>query len=128
MSVGKRLKQMRKERGMTQTDLGNILGMTKGAVQKYESGQLRNFKAETVKTLSEYFGLPPIYFMYDELPTMDELSIRELISMSLGDQFSIFLEDLKELNPDGVRKVVEYCSDMVMIDKYRNDEGRMWKL
>lgn len=128
MSIGDRLRKMRKERGMTQSDLGNLLGMTKGAIQKYECGRLKNFKPETVKILSEHFGLPPVYFLYDDMPNMDELNVREMITISLGDQFSTFLEDLKELNLEGTRKVLEYCSDLTLIDKYRKDEGRMRRL
>lgn len=127
MTVGERLKRMRQERGMTQSDLGRILGMTKGAIQKYESGQLRNFKADTVKILTEYFGVPPVFFIYDEIPTMDELNSKELVQAVVGDQFASFLEDLEALNEEGARKVMEYCSDLALVDKYRKDEGRTLK-
>lgn len=128
MTIGERLKRLRQERGMTQSDLGNLLGMTKGAIQKYECGKLKNFKPETIKILSEHFGLSPVHFIYDEIPNLEELNIRDLIVMEMGENFAAFIRDLEELNEEGVNKVLEYCSDLTMIDKYRKDNGCMLRL
>lgn len=52
MTVGERIKQLRKEKGLTQEELGILLGVKKAAVQKYESGRVQNLKQETVKRTS----------------------------------------------------------------------------
>lgn len=57
---------------MTQEELGAILGVKKATIQKYESGQIRNLKADTIKFFSDFFGLPPAYFIYDEIPSYGE--------------------------------------------------------
>ena len=44
MSIGMTIKKLRQEKGLTQEELGTLLGLKKAAVQKYESGQVQNLK------------------------------------------------------------------------------------
>ena len=60
--IGAYIKQLRTERGMTQSELGKIIGVQKAAVQKWENGTVRNLKRKTVLKLSEYFGVAPATF------------------------------------------------------------------
>ena len=60
MKVYERIKYLRKDRGMSQEDLGRLLGVTKATVQKYENGQIRNLKSDIVKRLCEIFAVAPI--------------------------------------------------------------------
>lgn len=120
MNVGQRLKKLRLERGMTQSELGKILGMTKGAIHKYESGQIKNFKPEALKELTELFGLPPAFFIFDEVPNMGE-NLEESIVKYVGSWFSIFVDDLRSLNLEGQAKVHEYCNDLAQIPKYQKE-------
>lgn len=64
--VGEYIKQLRTRRGMTQEELGAILGVKKAAVQKWESGTVQNLKRATIKTLSDYFGVSPSNFVEDQ--------------------------------------------------------------
>ena len=59
MTIGERLKRLRIEKGLMQEEVGNIIGVTKGAVQKYESGQIGNFRADMIKQLCDLFGIAP---------------------------------------------------------------------
>ena len=62
-NVGQLIKKLRTERGMTQEELGEILGVKKAAVQKWESGTVQNLKRATIQALSEYFGVSPSSFI-----------------------------------------------------------------
>lgn len=62
---------------MTQEELGEVLGITKGAVQKYESGQIRNLKADTIKKFCELFGSPPVFFIFDDVPDFFRVRSRQ---------------------------------------------------
>ncbi|MCI8604184.1 MAG: helix-turn-helix domain-containing protein [Ruminiclostridium sp.] len=64
--IGAYIKQLRTERGMTQSELGKIIGVQKAAVQKWENGTVRNLKRKTVLKLSEYFGVAPATFVDDQ--------------------------------------------------------------
>lgn len=120
MSVGTRLKQLRIERGLTQTDLGKILGMTKGAIQKYECGQIRNFKADTIKTLCEFFHMSPIFFIYDELPPHTN-DVKDATLSYFGETYGGLVLSIETLTDEGQRKVIDYCQDLMLIPKYRKE-------
>jgi transcriptional regulator with XRE-family HTH domain len=64
--VGKRVWQRRKLLGMTQTDLGDALGLTFQQVQKYEKGTNR-ISSSRLYELAKVFDAPIEYF-FDDLP------------------------------------------------------------
>lgn len=63
MMTGERIKKLRKEHKMTQEQLGNLLGVKKSAVAKYENNRVSNLKKETIQKLSEIFNVSPSYFL-----------------------------------------------------------------
>lgn len=117
-TVGQRLKRLRTERGLTQTDIANLLGMTKGAIQKYECGQIRNFKADTIKTLSEFFNVPTTSFIYDEIPDRSD-DMHSILSAYFGGWYIDFMTNFTRLNETGQRKVIAYCEDLTFVEKYK---------
>lgn len=66
MSMGNRIKELRKNKGLTQEELGTIIGVKKAAIQKYENGDVENLKRTRIKTLAETFGVTPSFLMYGE--------------------------------------------------------------
>lgn len=81
MTIGENIKKFRKERKLTQEQLGNILGVKKAAIQKYENGTVKNLKQETIKKLSEYFGVDPINFI-EAPPSKNEYIFTKLLRCS----------------------------------------------
>ena len=63
MNIGVRIKNLREDSGLTQEQLGKIVGVKKAAVQKWESGTTQNLKSTTIKKLAETFGVPPSYVL-----------------------------------------------------------------
>lgn len=61
--IGQYIKHLRESKGITQEELGKIIGVQRAAVQKWESGKVQNLKRETIKKLSEYFGVPASSFI-----------------------------------------------------------------
>lgn len=106
--------------GMTQEELGEILGVTKGAIQKYESGQIKNFKIDTIKVLSELFEIPPAYFIYDQPPIhTKKKAIEESLIDVFGSSFINLFHNMKGLNEMGKTKMYVYCEDILKIEEYR---------
>lgn len=66
-TLGKKIKKARKTKGLTQEELGNLLGIQKSAIAKYENGRIINLKKETLKKLSGILGVT-----LDELLLDDE--------------------------------------------------------
>ena len=65
-ALGDRIKQLRKEKHLTQAQLGEILGVEKSAVAKWENGRTKNLKRETVQAMALYFGVRPSYIIEGE--------------------------------------------------------------
>lgn len=63
MNTGAKIKKLRKEYGYSQEQLGSMLGVQRAAVQKWESGAVKNLKKETLIKLSEIFNVPSSYFI-----------------------------------------------------------------
>lgn len=64
IKVGQRIKSIRKANGLTQTDLGDKLGVTFQQVQKYEKGSNR-ISAPKLFMCSELFGVSVSWFFQD---------------------------------------------------------------
>ncbi len=75
MNIGAIIKKLRIEHGYSQEQLGNMLGVQRAAVQKWECGTVKNLKRETIKKLSEIFNVSPSSFIDD-----DYLSYNNIIS------------------------------------------------
>jgi transcriptional regulator with XRE-family HTH domain len=61
IEVGRRVRALRMERGMSQTDLGGELGLTFQQVQKYEKGANR-IGAGRLQHIAEILGVPVSVF------------------------------------------------------------------
>lgn len=71
MFIGTRLKELRKKNGMTQTDLGNLLNVTKVSVCCYEKN-VRVPSLETLEDISSIFGVSCDYFLGNDIPSIKE--------------------------------------------------------
>ena len=90
--VGSRIREIRESRGMTQAELGAMVGLNGDRVQKYESG-IRKPKQELLKRFAAALGVTTISL------------IDPIISNHLSLMFAFFemedLYDLKVENNDG---------------------------
>ena len=60
MTTGEKIRQLRKEMGMTQEELGNMIGVKKAAINKYETGIVVNLKQSTIAALAKALNVSPI--------------------------------------------------------------------
>lgn len=63
MTIGERIKYLRKKNGMTQTDIAKRLGIATQTVYKYEKNIVTSIPMENIEKLAEIFGVPPTYIM-----------------------------------------------------------------
>lgn len=66
MNIGALIKKLRIEHDLSQEELGSMLGVQRAAVQKWESGKVKNLKRNTIKKLSEIFNVSPSSFVDEE--------------------------------------------------------------
>lgn len=67
MNVGEYIKMLRTQKGLTQEELGELVGVKRAAVNKWESGMVQNLKRTTIKKLSEIFQVSPVSFIDEEV-------------------------------------------------------------
>lgn len=63
MEMSEIIRSLRLERGLTQEQLGNLIGVQKSAIRKYESGVVQNMKRSSIQKLAEFFHVSPAYLM-----------------------------------------------------------------
>lgn len=87
LEIGKRVRQLRKERAITQDELGKVLGdkttgkpLSRGQVSNLETGK-RNFNIHQIKTLADFFNvsIETLGFETDKIETVDLLERAKLI-------------------------------------------------
>ena len=71
MIIGRRIKEERIKRGLTQEELGNMVGVSKTAISYYERGKEQP-KMEKLKKLTEVLNLTPNYIFGSEINTVLE--------------------------------------------------------
>ena len=100
-----RLKELRKEKGLTQTDLAELLEVTKLTIHNWENGVF-SIKSDRLKKLCEIFDVDVPYLLgYDTVK--NETSLKASVLNEV-------LEKLREIN------------NMLLVE---NDEGpNMWNL
>lgn len=75
MCMGERIKELRLKAGLTQEELGKKIGVQKAAIQKYESGAVKNLKRTTIQILADIFNVTPSYLIgLDENPKLTLLN------------------------------------------------------
>ncbi|MGZ2417161.1 transcriptional regulator with XRE-family HTH domain [Staphylococcus caledonicus] len=78
MCFSKRMKQSREKRGITLAELGRKIGKTEATVQRYESGNIKNLKNDTIESIANALNVNPAYLMgwIDEDKDNDEVQHR----------------------------------------------------
>ena len=85
MDMSKRIKELRLEKGLTLEQVGNIVGVGKSTVHKWETGMIANMKRDKIASLSKALGVSPSYLLgyTDERtlqPTKEENELIKLIN------------------------------------------------
>lgn len=62
-TIGKNIRYFRKLRGLTLLELGNLLGLSEGTVQRYESGNITNVSISIALEFSKVLDTTPQILM-----------------------------------------------------------------
>lgn len=102
MNIGDKIRAARIAKGMTQEELGAILGVQKSAVAKYESGRVVNIKRSTLKKIADVLGIRPSELIFDGSPEeAADLHARIITDVDLVDA----LKDYYKLSPENQKMV-----------------------
>ena len=68
MKIGEKIKVARKKKGLTQEDLGKLVGVQKSAIAKYENGRVVNIKRSTLQKIASALNIRPSELIFEESP------------------------------------------------------------
>lgn len=63
MEMGQKIYNLRIQKGLTLEELGNMVGVGKSTVRKWENGIIANMKRDKILKVSEVLGTTPAYLM-----------------------------------------------------------------
>lgn len=78
-NIGKLISERRKELGLTLEDVGNIVGVGKSTVKKWESGLISNMRRDKISLLAKALQISPTQLIGDEEKPL-ESNVSEIIT------------------------------------------------
>lgn len=66
MNIGEMINKRRLELGLTLEEVGNIVGVSKSTVKKWENGYISNMKRDKIELLSKALKMNPVSFITGE--------------------------------------------------------------
>lgn len=97
MTIGNRIKSLRESKGITQTELAELIGTTKQNIYKYENGIITNIPSDKIELIAQRLSVSPAYLMgwEDEQPTEPQKPTERELSENEREMIEIF-KDLTE--------------------------------
>ncbi len=136
MTVAENIKLIRKEKGLTQKQLGEKCGLSEAMIRQYELG-LRNPKLENLKKIAKAFGIYVGDLLADNFPEYKDQIMQDFgrkmedklknatvtYKETYGDTYIEKVEELFDLlNTAGQEKAVEQIELLTKIPEYKNEE------
>lgn len=119
MEMGQKIHELRIQRGLTLEELGNIVGVGKSTVRKWENGIIANMRRDKILKVSEALGVSPAYLMgWTEIaeqlkPTKKEL---ELFYQDLYEERVV--KEMRKMNQKGKVKLLDTAREMTCSPLY----------
>lgn len=149
MEFGEKLKQIRKERGLTQVQLAEKAGISYGAIVNYENGRRKEVQGKILLNLAKALDVQPKDLMpniskveikvepspeflealqKEKTEKLERLSDFLLAGDNVQDAYEL-LQIYSQLNDIGKNRIMDYARDMKSISKYcKTDEQLFPKL
>ena len=106
MDMGTRIKEARIAKGMTQEELGKIVGVQKSAIAKYEKGRVVNIKRSTLQKIASALNINPSSLLFEESPKeAASLHVKIITDFELMDALKVYY-CLSEDNQKMVRDLI----------------------
>jgi len=98
--MSKRIKELREKHGMTLEQVGNIVGVGKSTVRKWETGDIANMRRDKIAKLAEALHTTPAYLMGWDVDIEDTSYKIEAADADAWDKLNA------EFNPQAVQEAI----------------------
>lgn len=101
MNIGKRIKERRKEIGMSADELGRRVGKDRATIYRYEKGDIENLPLDVLEPISEALRTTPQYLLgWEEVQKNNDTITDAVVKMRTNDEFFSVVESLLSLDDD----------------------------
>ena len=111
MELGQIIKDARIQKGLTQEELGNIVGLQKSAIAKYENGRVVNIKRSTLQKLAKALDLRGSDLIIENNPkeaaTLHARVLMDTELMLSIEQYYELSDEKKKMVRDLIRSLAE---------------------
>jgi transcriptional regulator with XRE-family HTH domain len=104
MTIGDKIRTLRKENGFNQTELGERLGVKTNAVSKWECGRVEDIPMSKVKMMASLFGVPVSYLIDDDKEEEKEQPTR---AGELSEAKQAMYDFIDTLSDEQVRRLLQ---------------------
>lgn len=124
LHMGRKIERVRRLRGMTQTELGDALGITKQAVSKME--QTEKFEVEKLKIIASALGVTEdgLKSFNEEKVLYNTMNFYDNSSVSAS---SINANNVETLNNFPIEKTIELFETLLQREREKYEEVKKGK-
>lgn len=116
MDVKDIIRQRREELNLTYEQLGNMVGVGKSTVRKWETGMIENMRRDNIVALAKALNISPAIIMgWDAL---EEISSNDVINLSKDEK--TLLDNYNQLNDLGKKEANKRVAELTEINAYRD--------
>ncbi|MGN0152903.1 MAG: helix-turn-helix domain-containing protein [Lachnospiraceae bacterium] len=116
MSMGSNIRQKRKQEGLTQQELADMLGLQKSAIAKYENGRVQNIKRSTLEKMAAILHCTPSFLMgFEDNPSLIEEDKEAVTERTI--RLSKYYELCHQLNNDNLERLNKYAETLLSLQQ-----------
>ncbi|MBS6503110.1 MAG: helix-turn-helix transcriptional regulator [Clostridium sp.] len=117
MNIGERIKERRKELGLSVDDVATKLNKNRATVYRYESNDIENLPLNILEPLAKVLQTTPAYLMGWDTVGSSEITVSK-------DELAL-LTNYKKLNPSGKGEAIKRVEELTYITKYIEQENNI---
>ena len=104
--MANKIKELRKAKGLTLEDVGNLVGVGKSTVRKWETGIIANMKRDKILALANALDTTPAYLMgWEEEQKKNDIQADIILRMRTDSNFMSAVESLYKLDKDKLQSI-----------------------
>ena len=109
MTIGDKIRLHRKALGLTQTELGERLGVKTNAVSKWECGRVDDIPTSKIKAMAKLFDVQPSYLIDEKQPAPAN-------GDGLSEEDKRIIELLHQLTPENRERIVAIIESLAGLE------------
>lgn len=120
MEFNEKIKELRIQRGLTLQQVGDVVGVGKSTVRKWENGDIKNMGRDKIELLAHALGVDPAYLMgWEEDSAQEKLNEIGAELTAQTPQIRMVSGNMEHLPQEYQDRIVGYVQ--ALVEAYKND-------